>query len=134
MAALAARLGGRRPGSLDAYREPFACGDARRALLRALVSPRFEEFEEIAAGLAALSTTPALIAWADRDLMLPRSEMRRIARALPHAETTVIERAGHFLQEDQPERVAATIAAFMTRGGRNGSGEGNRQLTLSEAE
>jgi pimeloyl-ACP methyl ester carboxylesterase len=101
------------PEVMDHYRSPFARREDQRTLLRTLLQPRFDEFDEIHAGLARLREIPALIAWADRDLLLPRSEMRRIAAALPGAATTTIRHAGHFLQEDQPEQLRRIVAAFL---------------------
>jgi pimeloyl-ACP methyl ester carboxylesterase len=36
----------------------------------------------------------------------------RLAAAMPHARLEVIDGAGHFLPEDQPERLAELIAGF----------------------
>src|SRR6266540_2616280 len=63
-----------------AYLAPFAGRPELRALLWALRSPRFEEFDETTAGLGRLRATPTLTAWANRDLLLPRAEMRRLLR------------------------------------------------------
>lgn len=97
------------------YLAPFATRQDQRVLRRALTAPGFDEFDRLAVGLEALAATPTLIVWGDRDLLLPRAEMQRIAKALPQAETTTIPGAGHFLQEDQPDQVAAAIAAFLAR-------------------
>src|SRR6266511_2425845 len=72
-----------------AYLAPFAGRPELRALLWALRSPRFEEFDETTAGLGRL-------------------------RALPTADTRVGDPAGHFLQEDQPQQVAQLAATFLT--------------------
>jgi pimeloyl-ACP methyl ester carboxylesterase len=117
------RLGSWRRGGIDAaaraaYLAPFTGRREQRALLRALLAPRFEEFDEITAGLTRLSATPTLLAWADHDLLLPRSELRRLRRALPAAAARPVERAGHFLPEDRPAEVAALIAAFFAPDGR----------------
>ncbi len=102
------------PEAVDGYLAPFAAPEAQRTLLRTLLQPRFDEFEEIHAGIDRLRDTPTLIAWADRDLLLPRAERRRIARALPDAETTTIRHAGHFLQEDQPLELARLVGDFLS--------------------
>lgn len=50
---------------------------------------------------------PAAIVWGDRDPVLGRA-YGRVARMLPQA-TAVRTKAGHFVQEEQPETVAAAI-------------------------
>jgi pimeloyl-ACP methyl ester carboxylesterase len=108
------RLGSARPLGIGAgARREYTrhCTDrrARAAVLRALLGPRFAEFAEITAGLPRLASTEVLIAWADHDLLLPRAEMRRLHAALPQARTTIIERAGHFVAEDQPDQVVGVL-------------------------
>jgi pimeloyl-ACP methyl ester carboxylesterase len=39
----------------------------------------------------------------------------RLRRELPHAELVVLEDAGHFVWEDEPERTAAALTDFVTR-------------------
>lgn len=50
---------------------------------------------------------PAAIVWGDRDPVLGRAR-RRLEALLPHAEVTRT-RAGHFLQEEVPDEIAAAI-------------------------
>jgi pimeloyl-ACP methyl ester carboxylesterase len=38
--------------------------------------------------------------------------MQRVQRDRPEAELTALPNCGHFLQEDEPERVAQLIAEF----------------------
>ena len=66
-------------------------------------------------------TRPTLLLWADSDPVLPLDPagygMRRL---LPTVEDlTVIEDAGHFLQEDQGERIGGIIAGWLTEGSPN---------------
>jgi haloalkane dehalogenase len=58
---------------------------------------------------------PALLMWADSDPALPLDPVGRQVQALfPTAdELTVIEEAGHFLQEDQGEQIGALIADWL---------------------
>src|SRR5918997_1526999 len=58
---------------------------------------------------------PSLLMWADSDPALPLEPMGRQVQALfPTAEElTVIEEAGHFLQEDRGEQVGALIADWL---------------------
>jgi haloalkane dehalogenase len=58
---------------------------------------------------------PSLLMWADSDPALPIEPVGRQVQALfPTAdELTVIEEAGHFLQEDQGEQIGALIADWL---------------------
>jgi haloalkane dehalogenase len=58
---------------------------------------------------------PALLLWADSDPALPLDPVGRTVQTLfPTAEKlTVIENAGHFLQEDQGEEIGALVADWL---------------------
>ncbi len=57
--------------------------------------------------LVSTWTGPAALVWGDRDPILG-SAKKHVARLLPHAEVTSTA-AGHFLQEEVPEAIAAAI-------------------------
>ena len=59
---------------------------------------------------------PVLILRARYDPVLTMSRARWLREALPQARLEVVSRAGHFLQEDQPERVASLLVDFLTEG------------------
>jgi pimeloyl-ACP methyl ester carboxylesterase len=108
-------------GRIDAgvaarYQAPFAGAPAREALLHSLrgISPR--GFHEIAAGLGGFDV-PVHLLYGTRDVILPdvAATMDRVAAALPQATRDVLPDCGHFLQEDQPERVAELLAAALGR-------------------
>jgi cis-3-alkyl-4-acyloxetan-2-one decarboxylase len=52
-------------------------------------------------------TGPAEIVWGERDPILGKT-LRRLQGQLPHAAVTVT-RAGHFLQEEEPQAIAAAV-------------------------
>jgi haloalkane dehalogenase len=58
---------------------------------------------------------PTLVLWADSDPALPLKPIGRlVARLIPSAgEVTVVAQAGHYLQEDQGERVGALIVEWL---------------------
>lgn len=60
-------------------------------------------------------TRPALLLWADSDPALPLDPVgRQVQTLFPAAEPlTVIENAGHFLQEDQGELIGSKIVEWM---------------------
>jgi pimeloyl-ACP methyl ester carboxylesterase len=60
---------------------------------------------------------PALVLWADADVVLPLESVgRQFQRLFRTAdELTVIRNAGHFLQEDQGDQVGRVIGDWLTR-------------------
>jgi haloalkane dehalogenase len=59
---------------------------------------------------------PALVLFSDLDPIFSRAAAERMAGLLPNAELAPpVEGAGHFLQEDRGERIAADVAAFVGR-------------------
>ncbi|MCH9684569.1 MAG: alpha/beta fold hydrolase [Deltaproteobacteria bacterium] len=100
----------------ELYAAPFADRDARKALLLAVHSLSNRGFRSIGEGLGGL-TMPLRIIYGERDIALPdvAKTMARVAADLPHAEVTSIPDCGHFLQEDQPVRVAELLTEFFAR-------------------
>ena len=56
---------------------------------------------------------PAAIVWGENDPVLGRLR-RRTERALPQAEVTITQ-AGHFVQEEAPQEIAAAIRSVVSR-------------------
>jgi pimeloyl-ACP methyl ester carboxylesterase len=101
---------------LAAVSEPFASADARLALARAGIGLARRGFEDIAAGLSSL-TFPVRVIYGEQDRLLPdvADTMTRVKRDLPQTEVTALPGCGHFLQEQQPDRVGELLAAFFSR-------------------
>jgi len=59
---------------------------------------------------------PTLMLWADSDPVLPLKTGERFAAAIGREAPTVIENAGHFLQEDQGPEIGRRIADWLTAG------------------
>ena len=57
---------------------------------------------------------PTLIIWGERDASLPVALTEGIARAIPQARIETIPDAGHFVPEEQPEKVAALLKEFLS--------------------
>ena len=55
---------------------------------------------------------PALVVWGDRDPFFPLAAGQRTAAAVPGARLEVLSGCGHFIPDEQPERLAALIATF----------------------
>jgi haloalkane dehalogenase len=108
--------------AMRAYRLPLS-SPARREATRvfpwAIVgsTPFLRECE---AGLAALRDKPALICWGTKDIAFREKERQRFERTFARAHTTILEGAGHYLQEDAPDEIVAAIDAWwpsVARGG-----------------
>jgi haloalkane dehalogenase len=97
----------------EAYRAPFQTKDARRALAKAGYGLSPKGLREIERALPELKW-PVRVVYGERDRILPdvARTMRKVKRDIPHAEVTALPDCGHFLQEDDPERVAALLAEF----------------------
>jgi len=109
------------PEVIDAYEAPFP-DERSKAGARAFPpmiplspdAPGAAEGRAVAEAMLA-DRRPSLLMWADSDPALPLDPVGRQVQALfPTAdELTVIEEAGHFLQEDQGEQVGALIADWL---------------------
>jgi len=58
-------------------------------------------------------TTPALVVWGRDDRIVPLECGERFAKALPHARLEIVERAGHFVDMEQPDELARLVGAFV---------------------
>ena len=70
---------------------------------------------EIDAGLARLADKPTLVVWGAGDRVVHRGWLEHYRRSLPLAEVHELEDAGHFVQEDAPERLGPLVADFLRR-------------------
>src|ERR1700742_3511289 len=99
------------PELIAAYERPFHGVEGRLAYLRAARALRTEELSSRMGEVENLMT-PTLIVWGAEDAFQPLAYGERLAAPMPHARMEVIDGAGHFLPEDQPERLAQLIADF----------------------
>ena len=60
---------------------------------------------------------PALILWGQQDEYLPVDYASRFAREIPGSKLVLLERARHFLFEDEPERCAQEVIDFLAQAG-----------------
>jgi 2-hydroxymuconate-semialdehyde hydrolase len=99
------------PELVAAYEKPFRGVEGRLAYLRAARALRTEELTSRMAEVEKLEI-PTLVVWGGKDEFQPLAYGRRLAAAMPNARLEVIDDAGHFLPEDEPERLADLIAGF----------------------
>lgn len=105
------RLTGR---ELDHYRLALDTPERREAshvLAREITGSR-AFLQEVARGLATLEDVPTLFVWGDRDRAFRLRELERFERILPDHTTHVLRGAGHYIQEDAPDEIAAAIRAW----------------------
>ncbi|HUO73812.1 MAG TPA: alpha/beta fold hydrolase [Solirubrobacteraceae bacterium] len=96
---------------MDAYRGPFPTPESRepthvfpREILR---SRPF--LAQVAEDLPLLRDRPALLVWPTKDVAFREPERRRWEQEFPHHQTVLLEGAGHYIQEDAPEKIVAAI-------------------------
>lgn len=99
---------------MRAYRAPFPSRDSRLPTAifpREIIASR-EYLAEVEAHLPRLADKPALILWGARDQAFRERERVRFEQLFRHHRTVVLDNARHFIQEDEPERIAQEIRAF----------------------
>lgn len=60
----------------------------------------------------ARSGVPVLVAWGDRDIVLPPAHLGTVVSSIPHAEARSLPGLGHCPQLEEPELVVDLIGAF----------------------
>ena len=99
------------PELVDIYEKPFFGVRGRMAYLRAARALRTEELATRMVEVEELRT-PTLVVWGAEDIFQPIAYGERLAAALPRGRFERVAAAGHFLPEDQPERLAELIDEF----------------------
>jgi pimeloyl-ACP methyl ester carboxylesterase len=102
--------------TLTPYTAPFETKPARKALIKAGSGLGIGGLAKIAKKLPSLEV-PLRLIYGEKDRVLPdvANTMKRIQTLRPDAELTALPNSGHFLQEDEPERVAELIGEFVNR-------------------
>jgi len=98
---------------VNLYADPFRDLEGRLAYLRAARALDNRDLLDIREEVEAIDK-PALILWGAEDVFQKVEYGRRLADALADAQLHIIEGAGHFLPEDQPEAVAQYVREFLT--------------------
>ena len=100
--------------AIDEYFKGFATPERRRAGLDLYKSGDFEKLAPYRGRLAELDV-PTLVLWGAKDDYAPVASAYRFQKEIPHAELVILEDAGHFVMEEEPERVGSEIAGFLAR-------------------
>jgi haloalkane dehalogenase len=62
--------------------------------------------------VSKLADKPGLIFWGMKDTFVPAYELEKWQKALPNAQVIRFENAGHFAQEEEPERMVEALDGF----------------------
>jgi haloalkane dehalogenase len=105
---------------LDAYRAPFPDFNSRCHVLEfprdipiGEHHPSYRTIGEIEAKLPELDVG-VLIVWGRKDPVFSDGSLARWRESFPHAEVVLLEKAGHFLQEDAPAEIVEHISRFLS--------------------
>ncbi len=83
------------------------------ATIRAVIDPRGQSVTALDR-LPLARRLPVMVVWGKRDQMIPPHHALSVAQALPHARLEVFDDAGHYPHENDPERFAKAVAAFVS--------------------
>ena len=113
----------RRPDddTLDAYYTPLTNDAGVRRDLTKFLRGVSREYTMEAARRFRRFERPVLIAWGDRDLLLPIRLAVRLKRDFPDARLEIIEGSRTFIPEDRPERLAELIGGFLEQNSAEGT-------------
>jgi haloalkane dehalogenase len=101
---------------LAEFWKAFADPDHRQGHLDLYRSGDFAKLEPYRGKLAALGV-PTLIVWGARDEFAPVAGAYRFHKEIPGSTLVVLDEAGHFLMEDDPDRVTREIGEFLAAQG-----------------
>ena len=98
--------------TVDVYWRPFEQGRGRRATLEFYRSMDFEKLGPYDGKLGELGV-PTLLLWGSEDRFAPPGGARRFEREIPGARLVMVEGAGHFVFDQEPERCVAEVVGFL---------------------
>jgi pimeloyl-ACP methyl ester carboxylesterase len=74
-----------------------------------------EKQGQLATAVADRITCPALLITGEHDMFAPPPLLQQLAAQIPHAETHVVEGAGHDVQNSHPDWLARTLLDWLER-------------------
>jgi haloalkane dehalogenase len=101
---------------MNAYRGPFPTPESRKPVHvfpREILHSR-PFLAEVERGLPQLRDRPALIVWPTKDVAFREPELRRWEQLFPNHRTVKLEGAGHYVQEEASDEIAAAIRDWST--------------------
>ncbi len=104
------------------YLAPYDSWNNRQAVLRFVqdiplrpTHPSYADLVEVEQGLKNFHQTPMLLIWGEKDWCFTVDFLREFQRRFPHAETVSIPDAGHYVFEDAPETIIASLSEFLMK-------------------
>lgn len=93
------------------YHAPFKEQESRKAthIFPAQLWDAESFLDNVHKGLPSLSNKPALIVWGLEDFAFQEPERKRFESIFTNHKTVLLEEAGHFIQEDAPEKIVNAI-------------------------
>jgi len=108
------------PAVRDAYLAPYGCWADRIAVHRFVqdipLRPgdrSYEEVLKIEGRLPTLSDVPMLVCWGMKDFVFDHHFLDEWARRFPNADVRRFEEAGHYVLEDEADRIVPLVKAFL---------------------
>jgi haloalkane dehalogenase len=98
--------------AIDEFFKAYADAERRRSQLDLYRSGDFSKLKPYDGKLGALGV-PAVIVWGAKDEFAPVGGAYRFQKQLPQARLVVLEDAGHYVMEDDPDQVGAEIRRFL---------------------
>ena len=99
---------------MDLFMRPLQTSEGRKAFMHFAKCLDNHNLMEIEEDLRSLQT-PTLIIRGDADPYLGATISEKLHREIPGSRLVRIPTAGHFIQEDEPERIALEMKAFFRR-------------------
>ncbi len=94
---------------IENYLKPARTPHAADALASMMTQATGESYD----GISSRITAPTLLIWARNDAPIPLSDGERLQREIKGSKLVVVDKAGHMIQEEQPQEVADAIQKFM---------------------
>jgi len=103
------------PRERDEYFKPFRKMSGRIGIEKAMYScTNLQYIRDWQEELSQLEV-PTLLIYGKHDRHILEEHMKRLAEAIPNSKLLTLEKAGHFIQEDQPSEFAKIVKAFLSQ-------------------
>jgi pimeloyl-ACP methyl ester carboxylesterase len=89
-------------------------GEVGRTAFYRQIAQADQAYTDEVEGLYPSLRVPVLVVWGAEDTWIPVERAHRLAALIPGARLTVIEKAGHLVQLDQPAHLAVTLTRWLT--------------------